>query len=42
MAEGRGLYRFRDLEAEVKALQADRAAASVAEEAVGEVVYRAE
>lgn len=42
MAEGRGLYRFRDLEAEVKALQAERATASVAEEAVGAVVYRAE
>jgi hypothetical protein len=42
MASGTGLYRFRDLEAEVKALQAERTVASAAEEAVGEVVYRAE
>jgi hypothetical protein len=42
MAAGRGLYRFRDLEAEVKALQAQRAAASAAEEQVGAVVFRAE
>jgi len=42
MASGRGLYRFRDLEAEVKALQAQRAAASAQEEQVGAVVFRAE
>ena len=42
LAEGRGLYRFRDLEAEVKELQKQRAAASVEEERVGAVVFRAE
>jgi hypothetical protein len=42
MAAGRGLYRFRDLEAEVKALQTQRAAASATEEQVGAVVFRAE
>ncbi len=42
LAEGRGLYRFRDLEAEVKELQRQRAAASVDEERVGAVVFRAE
>lgn len=42
MASGSGLYRFRDLEAEVKALQAQRAAASGQEEQVGAVVFRAE
>jgi len=42
IAEGRGLYRFRDLEAEVAALQAQRAAASKQEEEVGEVIFRAE
>lgn len=42
MAAGRGMYRFRDLEAEVAALRAQRAAASQQEEAVGEVVYRSD
>jgi hypothetical protein len=42
LAEGRGLYRFRDLEAEVKELEKQRAAASVDEERVGAVVFRAE
>ena len=42
MAEGRGLYRFRDLEAEVKALQRERAAAKESEAEVGEVIFRAE
>jgi hypothetical protein len=42
LAEGRGLYRFRDLEAEVKELQKQRAAASIEEERVGAVVFRAE
>ncbi|HEY1099957.1 MAG TPA: hypothetical protein VGF99_13565 [Myxococcota bacterium] len=42
IAEGRGLYRFRDLEAEVEALRAQRAAASKQEEHVGEVVFKAE
>jgi hypothetical protein len=42
MASGRGLYRFRDLEAEVKALQTQRATASAQEEQVGAVVFRAE
>ncbi len=41
MAEGRGLYRFRDLEAEVKALQAERAAASDDEVQAGAVVFDA-
>ena len=35
-------YRFRDLEAEVAALHKERAEASVEEERVGEVVFRAE
>jgi hypothetical protein len=39
MAEGRGLYRFRDLEAEVRALQAQRADADVSEGDVGAVVF---
>lgn len=41
-AEGRGLYRFRDLEAEVKALQAQREEASPQEAQVGAVVFRAD
>jgi hypothetical protein len=39
---GRALYRFRDLEAEVAALQAERAAADDAEMGAGQVVYAAE
>lgn len=39
---GRAQYRFRDLEAEVAALEAERSAASLAEESVGDVVYTAE
>lgn len=42
MAEGRGLYVFRDLEAEVAALRAQRAAASGAETDAGQVVFRAD
>ena len=42
MAEGRGLYVFRDLEAEVAALRAQRAAASSDETDAGRVVFRAE
>jgi hypothetical protein len=42
LAEGRGLYRFRDLEAEVKALESQREeAAKKQEHEVGEVVFRA-
>jgi hypothetical protein len=40
LAEGRGLYRFRDLEAEVNALQKERVEAKDQERDVGEVVYR--
>jgi len=40
LAEGRGLYRFRDLEAEVNALQKERAEAKSEERELGEVVYR--
>jgi len=40
--EGRALYRFRDLEAEVAALEAERASASDAETRVGDVVFHAE
>jgi hypothetical protein len=42
LASGRGLYRFRDLEAEVRELQKQRTAASTEEAAVGAVVFRAE
>jgi hypothetical protein len=42
MAEGRGLYVFRDLEAEVAALRAQRAAAASDEADAGRVVFRAE
>lgn len=42
LATGRGLYRFRDLEAEVKELQRQRAAAATEEANVGAVVFRAE
>ena len=42
MAEGRGLYVFRDLEAEVAALRAQRAAAAHDEADAGRVVFRAE
>ena len=41
-AEGRGLFRFRDLEAEVEELKRQRAATSVQETQVGQVVFRAE
>jgi hypothetical protein len=37
--EGRAMYRFRDLEAEVAALEAERAAAKSDEAKVGEVVF---
>jgi hypothetical protein len=42
LAAGRGLYRFRDLEAEVRELQRQRAQASADEEKVGAVIFRAE
>jgi hypothetical protein len=42
LAAGRGLYRFRDLEAEVRELQKQRAEAPAQEAAVGAVVFRAE
>jgi hypothetical protein len=42
LATGRGLYRFRDLEAEVLELQKQRAAAKAEEESVGAVVFRAD
>jgi hypothetical protein len=40
--EGRAQYRFRDLEAEVAALQAEREAAKPSEASVGDVVFAAE
>ncbi|MDP2341174.1 MAG: hypothetical protein Q8O67_09460 [Deltaproteobacteria bacterium] len=39
LAEGRGLYRFRDLEAEVEELKRQREEASEEEKKVGEVVF---
>lgn len=39
---GRAQYRFRDLEAEVAALEQERAAAGLHEQSVGDVVYSAE
>ncbi len=39
LAEGRGLYRFRDLEAEVEELQKQREQAKEEEKAVGDVVF---
>lgn len=39
---GRAEYRFRDLEAEVAALEAERRAASATEQSVGDVVFEAE
>jgi hypothetical protein len=41
-SSGRAQYRFRDLEAEVAALEAERASAQASEARVGEVVFTAE
>jgi hypothetical protein len=40
MAQQKGVYRFRDLEAEIKEVQKQRAQADVAEERVGHVVFK--